>query len=94
MARISEINYENMIAALNAFASKVYVAASEMQTAASVAAQAIGAEDKAAPEIYAKIRDCQLKYAAATEQAKAIAQAMQEELDRQREEDQVWSEDD
>ena len=65
-----------------------------MQTLASVCTQALGEEDKAVPEIYAKIRDCQLKYAEATNQAKAIAAAMQEELDEQRKEDQVWSNDD
>ena len=94
MARIDEAKYEAMISALYRFASQVYVSASEMQTLASVCTQALGEEDKAAPEIYAKIRDCQLKYAEATNQAKAIAAAMQEELDEQRKEDQVWSNDD
>ena len=50
-------------------------------------------EDKAVNEIYAKIKDCQLKYAAACAQAQKIAQTMQEELDEQRKEDQVWSSD-
>lgn len=94
MARIDEAKYEAMISALYRFASQVYVSASEMQTLASVCTQALGEEDKAVPEIYAKIRDCQLKYAEATNQAKAIAAAMQEELDEQRKEDQVWSNDD
>lgn len=91
MARIDEAKYEAMISALYRFASQVYVSASEMQTLASVCTQALGEEDKAVPEIYAKIKDCQLKYAEATNQAKAIAAAMQEELDEQRKEDQVWS---
>ena len=91
--RVDEDKYEAMISALYAFASNVYTAASEMQSLASVCAQALSEEDKAVGEIYTKIKDCQLKYAEATNQAKSIAAAMQEELDEQRKEDQVWSSD-
>lgn len=91
--RVDEAKYEAMISALYTFASNVYTAASEMQSLASVCAQALSEEDKAVGEIYTKIKDCQLKYAEATNQAKAIAAAMQDELDEQRKEDQVWSSD-
>ena len=91
--RVDEAKYEAMISALDAFASNVYTAASEMQSLTSVCAQALSEEDKAVGEIYTKIKDCQLKYAEATNQAKSIAAAMQEELDEQRKEDQVWSSD-
>ena len=91
--RVDEAKYEAMISALYTFASNVYSAASEMQSLASVCAQALGEEDKAVGEIYTKIKDCQLKYAEATNEAKSIAAEMQEELDEQRKEDQVWSSD-
>ncbi len=93
MAKINEQAYETMIAALYAFASKVYVSASEMQTLASVCTQAIGEGDKANQEIYGRVRDCTLRYAECTDVAKHIAEQMQFELDRQREEDQVWGDD-
>lgn len=92
--RVDEAKYEAMISALNAFASNVYTASSEMQTLASVCTQVLGEEDKAVGEIYSKIRNCQLKYADACNQAKSIAAAMQAELEQQRKEDQIWSEDD
>lgn len=91
--RVDEGKYEAMISALHSFATNVYTSSSEMQTLASVCAQALGEEDKAVGEIYSKIKDCQLKYAEACSQAKAIAAAMQEELDEQRKEDQVWNSD-
>lgn len=91
--KVDEAKYEAMISALYSFASNVYNAASEMQSLASVCAQALSEEDKAVGEIYTKIRDCQLKYAEATNQAKSIAAAMQEELDAQRQENSVWSSD-
>lgn len=92
--RVDEAKYEAMISALYTFASNVYTATSEMQSLASVCAQALNDEDKAVGEIYAKIRDCQLKYAEATTKARSIAAAMQEELDEQRKEDQIWNSDD
>ena len=92
--RVDEAKYEAMISALYAFASNVYNAASEMQSLASVCAQELSEEDKAVGEIYTRIRDCQLKYAEATAKAKSIAAAMQEELDEQRKEDQIWDSDD
>ena len=90
--RIDEAKYEAMISALYAFASNVYNAASEMQTLASVCVQAIGDEDKAVASIYAQIKESQLKYEEATSQARSIADKMQEELEEQRREDQIWSE--
>lgn len=92
--RVDEAKYEAMIAALYKFASSVYTSASEMQSLASVCAQALSEEDKAVGEIYKKIKECQLKYAEATEQAKSIAAAMQEELDEQRKENEVWNSED
>ena len=89
--RVDEAKYEAMISALYSFANNVYNASSEMQSLASICAQALGEEDKAVKEIYAKIKDCQLKYAEATKQAKSIAGAMQEELDVQRKEDSIWN---
>lgn len=91
--RVSEEKYDAMISALYTFASNVYIAASELQTLASVCTQALGEGDKAVDEIYKKIKDCQLKYAEATTQAKSIAAAMQEELDEQRKEDEIWNSD-
>lgn len=92
--RVDEAKYEAMIAALYKFASNVYTSASEMQSLASVCAQALSEEDNAVGEIYKKIKECQLKYAESTEQAKSIAAAMQEELDEQRKEDEVWNSED
>ena len=92
--RVDEQKYETMIAALQMFAGNVYTAASEMQTLAYTCVQAIGDEDKAVPEIYQKVKDAQLKYAEATNQAKSIASAMQEELDEIRKEKEVWNSDD
>ena len=91
MARVNETKYAAMISALNAFASNVYTAASEMQTLASVCAQVLGEEDSGVKEIYAKVKACQLQYAAATTQAKKIAASMQEELDDAKKEESVWS---
>jgi DNA repair ATPase RecN len=92
--RVDEAKYEAMIAALQTFASNVSTAASEMQSLASVCVQALSEEDQAVGEIYNKIRDCQLKYAEATNQAKSIAAAMQEELAEMKAEEQIWSSDD
>ena len=92
--RVDEAKYEAMIAALYKFASNVYTSASEMQTLAYGCAQILGDEDKAVAEIYKKIKECQLKYAEATNQAKDIAAAMQEELDEQRKENEVWNSED
>lgn len=91
--RVDEAKYGAMISALHTFASNVYSAASEMQSLASVCVQALSEEDKAVGEIYNKIKDCQLKYAEATTQAKSIAAAMQEELDEQKKEDEIWNSD-
>lgn len=89
--RVDEAKYTAMISALYTFASNVHSVASEMQTLASVCAQALNEEDKAVGEIYAKIQACQQKYAEATRQAKSIAAAMQEELEEQKKEDDVWN---
>ena len=91
--RIEEAKYEAMISALYAFANNVYSASTEMQSLTAVCSQALYEEDKAVPEIYAKIKGCQLKYAEACAQARAIAQAMREELEEQKKEDQVWAND-
>lgn len=92
--RVDEAKYGAMISALYSFASNVYTSASEMQSLASVCAQALSEEDKAVGEIYKKIKECQLKYAEATEQAKSIASSMQQELDEQKKEDEIWNSDD
>ncbi len=92
--RVDEAKYEAMIAALYKFASNVYNSSSEMQTLAMVCAQALGEEDKAVGEIYKRIKECQLKYADATDQAKSIASEMQAELDEQRKENEVWNSED
>lgn len=92
--RVDEARYEAMISTLYRFASNVYSASSEMQSLASVCAQTLGDEDSAVGEIYKKIRDSQLKYADATTQAKAIAEAMRAELDEIKAEQAVWSNDD
>jgi len=93
MRRIDEPKYEAMISALYTFASNVYVAASELQTLASACAQVLGEEDIAVKEIYKKVKECQLSYASATNLAKKIAAAMQEELDEARKEREVWEND-
>lgn len=92
--RVDEAKYESMITALGIFAQNVYNASTEMQALAGVCVQAIGEEDKAVAEIYKQVKECQEKYAEACAQAKDIATAMQEELDEQRKEDEVWSSDD
>lgn len=93
-SKIDEPRYEAMIAALGVFSSSVATAASELQTLASTCVQAIGDDDKAAPEIYKRIKDSQEKYADAAGQAKDIAAKMQQELDDSRKEDGIWNSDD
>lgn len=91
--RVDEAKYEAMIEALHTFASNVYTAASSMQDLAYGCAQKLSEEDKAAVEIYKRIKACQLNYAKATEKAREIATAMREELDEQKKEDDLWNED-
>jgi len=93
MARIDEKKYEDMISALHTFASNVYNASSEMQSLATVCASALGDEDPAVSQITSKINECQVKYSDACDTARSIANEMQEELDEQRQENDVWAED-
>ena len=92
MAQINETCYENMMAALYAFASKIYTKSSEMQTLAYECTNALGEDDSGAKEAYKKIALCQQKYAEAAQEAKNIAAALQEELDNQKKEKEIWTE--
>jgi hypothetical protein len=92
--QVSEQCYEKMISELYSFANNVYNSASEMQTLASVCAQALNEEDPAVQQIYAKIKGCEEKYANATGLAKNIASAMQAELDYMRKEREGWNSND
>lgn len=94
MARINEQKYEEMISVLHTFATNVYNASSEMQSLATVCASALGDEDPAVAQITSQINDCQVKYADVCETARSIANEMQEELDEQRKENEMWSSDD
>ena len=88
--RINETKYKNMISGLYHFAGTVYTKASEMQIAALVVKQALGENDTGAKEAYNHVKHCQEKYAIVVEEAKRIAQLMQEELDDQLKERNVW----
>ena len=92
--RVNEAKYEAMIEALNTFANIVYTKSSEMQTIANVCQSALGDNDEGSAEIYKKISECQAKYGDAAKDAVDIAAAMQEELDAQRAERDVWESDD
>ena len=91
---VNEAKYEAMISALNKFASTVYTKSSEMQSLATVCRSALGDTDEGSAEIYKKISECQVKYADAAKEARDIAAQMQEELDEQRKEREVWANDD
>ena len=94
MARISETCYENMMTALYTFANVVYSKATEMQTLAYMCADVLGEEDSGAKEIYKKVSDTRIKYAEAVKEAKDIAAALQEELENQKKEAQIWNSED
>jgi hypothetical protein len=91
MANINESKYEEMISALHIFATNVDLASSEMQSLAVVSASFLGEEDPAVSGIASHINTCRIKYAEACETARKIAYEMQNELDEQRNENQVWS---
>lgn len=90
MARVDEAKYEAMIEALNTFANQVSTAVAEMESIAATSVNAIGSEDAAVAPINAQIRKSREKYDLAVQEAKRIAAAMQEELDEQRKEREVW----
>lgn len=80
MAHIDEARYSEMISALYAFSSNVYVASSEMQSLASVCISATD-NDQSAINSYEKLKPCLLAYSSACNTAKTIAAKMQEELE-------------
>lgn len=90
MARVDEAKYEAMIEALNTFANQVSSAVAEMESIAATSVNAIGAEDAAVGPINEQIRKSREKYDLAVQEAGRIAAAMQEELDEQRKEREVW----
>ena len=92
--KINEQKYEAMISALQTFASTVSTKASEMQSLAAVCRSALGDNDEGSAEIYKKISECQVKYGDAATEALNIASEMQEELDEQRKEREIWDSDD
>lgn len=89
--KIDRSQYHAMMSALNTFAVNVSEAADGLQSLASACTQAIGKEDKAVPEICKQIMESQRKYADAVAMAKSIISDMQEELDIDAEEDNVWT---
>lgn len=89
--RVNEAKYESMIAALQRFAANVSTLAEEMGACASTASSALSDEDEAVPEICRMIKSSELKYMKACKEALNIASAMQEELDEQRRERDVWT---
>ena len=91
---VNEAQYEKMIEALTNFANSVIKKASDMQVLADTGKQALGDNDEGAAELCKKVADCQVKYGDAAKEARDIAQAMQEELDRQRKERAVWASED
>ena len=94
MARIDEKCYENMMTALYTFANVVYTKTSEMQTLAYTCTNVLGEEDSGTKEIYKKVSATQIKYAEAAKEARDIAAALQEELEDQKKEDQIWNSED
>ena len=92
--RVNEQKYEAMIAALTQFASSVSEKASEMNNLGAMCKQALGDGDEGVEKAISELRSCQRKYLEASKQALEIAQAMQEELDAQRREREVWNNDD
>lgn len=92
--RVNEQNYESMISALQQYASKIDTEVDNMQSLGNTCVQAIGEEDNAVSQIVSKLKACEKKYLEAAKQALDIAKSMQEELDAQKKEDELWNSDD
>ena len=93
-SRISERNYAEMINALCVFAKNISEQSDDMLVTAYTCTQALGDSDEASGQILGKIQVCQQKYGEAAAMAIDIAKAMQEELEKQRSERQIWQNDD
>ena len=91
--RINIEKYGAMIAALNTFADHVSRIAEDMQTMAALCAQTLGDEDQAIALLYQKVSESSRKYEEATVKAKNIAALMEQDLEKQREDEAIWSSD-
>lgn len=91
MPRIDEQKYSEMIEALNSFSSSVNQSSSEMQSLVQTCAQGLGDDDPAAQASLRNIQKSVLHYQKAALQAQKIAKDMSDELEEQRRENQVWS---
>lgn len=92
--RINEQNYESMISTLKQYASRIHSEVETMQGIGNACIQAIGDEDEAVGKIVSDLRSCERKYLEAAKQALSIANTMQEELDAQRREREIWNSED
>ena len=92
--KVDEAKYGAMIDALKAFAAAVSSAVAEMDAIVCDCAQNLSQEDEATGEISMRIRVCEKAYLECCQQALTIAQDMQQELEAQQKERDIWSEDD
>ena len=92
--KVDEAKYGAMIDALKAFASAVSSAVDEMDSIVNECVQNLSQEDEAVGQISSRIKGCEKKYLECCKQALTIAQEMQQELEAQQKEREIWSEDD
>ena len=92
--KVDEARYEAMISALSSFASAVSSAVDEMDSIVNECVQNLSQEDEAVGQISSRIKGCEKKYLECCRQALTIAQDMQQELEAQQKEREIWSEDD
>lgn len=79
---VNKTNYHNMIQALRDFATKTADTIEQLTAACSTCIQTLGEDDVLSTILPDKEKDVVAKYAAAIEEARRIADAMEEELNQ------------
>lgn len=91
--RVDEACYCNMIEELKGFVKDMYENGTQMRDAIKNCASILGDQDEGTNYILTSARDFLEKYLTIATEAKAIADAMESELEAQRREREIWSSD-
>jgi len=91
MSRVNQPAYEAVISQLNTTAAKIEETVGILADGVNKLAGTLGEEDSAIGPIQTKVAESQGKYEEAVAEARRIAAAMQEELERALQEENVWS---
>lgn len=89
--KVDEAAYEEMIGALQSFASKISTIADGLQATSAACQSALESDDKAIPALCEKVNTAGVKYGECADTARSIASTMADELAESKREDDVWN---